>query len=375
MKKIAMVSTWLIPCGVGLYTESLVNSLSKIAKVKVFAEKLIPPQVENPPLDSFIKVDYERCWVRGNGYANLQEKILEYKPDICHIQFVAGIFGSLDYQLNSPFQQFVANLRNAGIEIVMTLHDIPHRTPGSDELTQWYKNLKAKFIIMNTNMSAGLREWYPDSDINLIPLGTPMFTPIEKSIARKQLGLKEEDFIMSQIGFYGVDKDMLGIVKAIPNINIPNFKLIFAGGFHPLASPIHRPHVRECMISAMQNKITNKVIFINKILSEEEINLYASASDFLILNQDMIFGSSTSASAHRILCAGKPIVMSLSPKLGEFLHNIHCIKTSPDKIAETVNKLYIDKELQKKLSSTIVDYAKKTSFDVIAEKHLGVYNK
>jgi glycosyltransferase involved in cell wall biosynthesis len=373
--RIAYVSTYRCSCGVGIYLEELANSESKLAEVKVFAEKLIPPQVENPPLDPTINVDYERCWLRGEGYTTLQEKILEYKPDVCHIQFVAGIFGSLDYELNSPFQKFCKALRDANIQIVMTLHDIPQHMPQQTNLGKWYKNLNAKFIIMNIEMSAGLREWEPSLDINLIPLGTPMFTPIDKLEARKKLGLKEEDFIMTQVGFYGIDKGMLDIVKAVPNVNIPNFKLAFAGGFHPLASPVHKPHVLECMKFAIQNKITNKVIFVNKILPEDEINLWASASDFLILNQQMVFGSSTSASAHRILCAGKPVIMSQSPKLSEFLNGIHCVKTSTEQISENVNKLYLDKVLQEKISKNALEYGKKTSFDVIALKHMEVYKK
>ncbi len=375
MTRIAMVSTFRISCGVGIYCEELVNSLSKIADVKVFAEKLIGDQKENESLDSSIKIDYIRCWQRGSDYKELQQKILECVPDTCHIQYVAGVFGTLDYKIDSPFQKFVEALRNAGIKIVLTLHDIPHHDHGSTELMQWYKNLQAKFIIMNIDMSAILREWYPDADINLIPLGTPIFTTIPTIEAKKKLGLNENDFIMTQVGFFGIDKGMLGIVKAVPNINIPNFKLVFAGGFHPLASPIHKPHVLECMKFAILNKITNKVVFVNKILSEDEINLWASASDFLILNQEMIFGASTSASAHRILCAGKPVIMSQSGKLSEFIHGIHCVKTYPEDISKTINSLFADKTLQETLSKNVVEYAKKTSFEIVAKKHLEVYLK
>ena len=42
--KVAIVSTFRVMCGIGLYTENLVNELSKLTELKVFAETLEPPQ-------------------------------------------------------------------------------------------------------------------------------------------------------------------------------------------------------------------------------------------------------------------------------------------------------------------------------------------
>lgn len=368
-----MVSTWKTHCGVALYTERLCNELSLLTDLKIFAEELIPPQTETKPLNPFII--YNRCWKRYQGYETLQKKLLDYKPDIVHIQYVAGVYNELAYKPNSPFQKFIAVLRKNNIKIVLTLHDIPPWYPPLPQLSEWYKNLKAKFIVSNIDMSAGLREYYEKADINLIPLGTPHSIPIEQHEARKKLKVNTDDFLLTQVGFYGIDKGMLEIIKAAPDISIPNFKLVFAGGFHPLTVPIHRAHLKECIKTAIKLGLTKKIIFLNKILSEEEIDLWASASNFLILNQQMIFGASSSASAHRILPFGKPIIMSQSPKLSEFFHGIHCIKAEPNKISESVMKLYEDKELQKTLSDNAVKYAKKTSFKFVAEKHLEVYQK
>lgn len=373
--KVAMVSTYRTQCGVGLYCEDLSYELAKLCDYKVFAEELTLPQTETSPLKTDINVNYERCWKRYQGYETLQQKLLEFKPDIVHFQFVAGVYNELAYQPKGPFQQFATALRNGGAKLVFTLHDIPQYFPNQEQLVEWYRNLKARYIVMTGDMSTSLHEWNPDGDITIIPLGTPVFKPYEIGKARKQLKINESDFLMTQIGFLGADKGMLDIIKAIPNINIPNFKLAFAGGFHPLASQIHKPYVAECMKTAIKLGVVPKIIFLGKILSEEEINLWASASNFLILNQEMIFGSSTSASAHRILFSGKPIIMSQSPKLSEFIHEIQCVKTFPDKITETVNKLYENKVLQNKISLGALEHGKKTTFEVIAKKHLEVYSK
>lgn len=363
--KIAHISTYRVSCGVGIYLEQLVNSLSTLCENKVFAETIIPPQVENEPLDKSIKIPYERCWTRNCGYDLLEKKLLEYKPDIAHFQFVSGVYSELAYAPNSPFQQFLAKLRANGISLSFTFHDIPEFFDQATQLKEWYKNLQAKFFVMNPAMLEGIKKWYPEADVSLIPLGTPTLNV---------LAVKRNDyFTITQVGFYGTDKGMLDIVKAIPDIKIPNFKIVFAGGFHPLASPQHRPYVRECITTAIKLGVADKVVFVNKLLSENEVDEKILQSDLLILNQQMVFGYSTSASAHRILTAYKPIVMSQSPKLSEFKDGETCLKCSGDKIAETINKLYLDKQLCDELAKNAYDYGVSTSFDKIAKRHVEVY--
>jgi hypothetical protein len=375
--RVGIVSTFRVTCGVGIYCEQLSEELSKLCDLKIFAENLIPPQVENAPLGQS-PINYERCWLRGGNYESLQQKILEYKPDIVHVQFVSGLFSSLDYNPDSAFQKFISNLRVAGIKPVLTFHDIPeypHYQGGNPQMQKWYEKLQAKFIVLNINMSACLREWYQQADITLIPLGTPFCKTYDKMEAREKLKLNKDDFILMQLGFYGVDKGMLEIIEALPNMKIPNLKLVFAGGFHPLTVDVHRQHVKECIVKALKLGVAKQIVFVNKLLTEDEMDLWGSASDMLILNHKLVFSHGGSASAHRILQFKKPIVMSDSPKLSEFIDKVQCVKTPSNRIAETVNGLYADKVLQEKISQGAYEHALKTSFKAVAEKHLEVYNK
>ena len=84
----------------------------------------------------------------------------------------------------------------------------------------------------------------------------------------------------------------------------------------------------------------------------------------------MVFGYSTSASAHRILTAKRPIVMSKSPKLSEFKDGEVCLKCDEDAIAETINKLYNDKTLRDRLADNAYNYGLSTTFDKIAKRHV-----
>ena len=371
--KVAVVSTFRTMCGIALYTENLTNDLSKLIELKVFAEGLEPPQTEIGPINKDVHINFERCWRRYQGFGEVQKKILEYSPDIIHIQFVAGIYNELSFIPNSPFQKFVESLRNRGIKIVITLHDAPNNFPNPTQLLQWYKNLNAHFIGINNEMVGGLKKWYPNAQATVIPIGSILFKPYDKNEARKILKLNENDFILTQIGFYGADKGMLEIIQALPKISIPNFKLAFAGGFHPLATPFYKPYVGDCIKTAIKLGVANKVIFVGRLLSEDEINLWASATDFLIVNLKSIFGYSGSASIKRTLIAGKPTLIGDDSRLSEFKDGVNCIKISQGNIAEKVMWLYNNKEIQKVIIDGALQYAKETTFDIVAQKHLDVY--
>ena len=366
--KVAQISTFRTECGVGKYCEEISGELSKLVELKVFAEILSPPQTETEPIKGSEDVNFERCWQRYHGYDNLQQKILEYKPDICHIQFVSGLFSSLDYDPNSQLQKFVKTLHQNGIKTVFTFHDVPEFFNNAPQLGQWYANLKSSFIVMNPSQVQGLKKWYPNADIHEIPLGTPIIDHV-KNWSKKPIENTGE-FWITQVGFYGIDKGMLGIIKAIPNIKIPKLRVIFAGGFHPLASPQHRPYVYECIKTAVKLGVQDKITFVNKLLSEDEIDKWTLQSNFLILNQQMVFGYSTSASAHRILTASLPIIMSNSPKLSEFENGKVCLKCDESQISETINNLYDDKVIMRpKLAKGAYNYGLSTTFDKIAKLH------
>jgi glycosyltransferase involved in cell wall biosynthesis len=362
-------------CGIALYIENLVNDLSKLTELEVFAEILELPQTELEPLNKDINISFERCWRRYEGFENLEKKIIEYSPDIVHIQFVAGIFNELSFNPNSLFQNFVSNLRKHNIKIVITLHDAPGDFPNPAQLLRWYKNLNAKFIGINNEMVGGLKRWYPNADASVIPIGSIYFKPHNKKEARKILKLNEDDFILTQIGFYGADKGMLEIINVVSQITIPNFKLVFAGGFHPLASPIYKPYIQNCIKTVIKMGIVNKVNFVGRLLSEEEINLWASATDFLIVNLKSIFGYSGSASIKRTLWAGKPLLIGDDSRLSEFKDGVNCLKISDANIAEKITWLYNNKEIQKTIIEGALKYAEETTFDIIAKKHLEVYEE
>ena len=373
--KIAIISTFRTHCGIAFNTEYVANELTKLVDLKIFAEKIFPPFTEIPPKDDTIKLNYERCWKRGENFKELEKKISEFSPDVVHFNFTGGIYNEF-YEPFGPFQNFVSELRNKKIKIVLTLQDVLDYFPQNfQRLSLWYKKLQAKFIVMNQDMVNALQQWYPEGKENviLIPHGCPKFPLISTSDARKSLEISSQDFLLSSFGFYGPYKGMDKIINAIPKIDIPNFKVIFVGGFHELSEYIHRKHINDCIKLAIKLNVSNKVIFLNKLILADEFGLWCSASDFIISLQEMVYVRVASSSVHIGLSFGKPHIMGNNPRYSVFVDGTHCIKTDENKIAETIMSLYNNKDLQNKISRGAFEYAQENSFEMVAKKYLEVY--
>jgi glycosyltransferase involved in cell wall biosynthesis len=184
---------------------------------------------------------------------------------------------------------------------------------------------------------------------------------------------------LTQIGFYGQDKGMLPLIESLPKIlkDIPNAKLIFAGSLHPLSPLVHRQYMEKCMKTAFRLGLQDKVIFTGEFLSEQKINQYLSATDFVVINHQQVFGLvSASASAHRVLCSERPILMNdEDTRLSEYEDGIHCLKMSNSNIADKILELCYSKELQQKLIKEAKEYGLSSSFRNIAERTREVYEE
>jgi len=196
--------------------------------------------------------------------------------------------------------------------------------------------------------------------------------------ARQNLNLKSSDFILSTFGFYGPNKGMLNIINAIPNINIPNFKVAFIGGFPPLSTYIHKSYIQDCIKQSIKLGVTDKIIFLNKLVLAKDIGLWCAATNFIISLQEeiqSIYVHVESSSVHLGLSSSKPIIMENNPRFSTFTDGKDCIKISEDKIAETLNNLYKDKLLQNVISAGAHNYSNQTTFKIIAQKYMELYEK
>ena len=375
--KVGMITTWRVPCGVAKYTEKLCDKLSKLVDLKVYAEVVHQQSHEDPKIAEN-PIPYVRCWKRGEPLDKLYYSIVDDLPNIVHIQFESAMYNENMFAPKTYLTKLLDKLHKAGIKTVLTLHNVPAFNP-TVLYGGWYEHVNSHFIVTNKLMEKELKKWYKDAKITVIPLGSTIFQPTDKYVARKKLELPQQKYIILQFGFYGYDKGMLPLIEAVPTIlkDIPDAILVFAGSIHPLAPQIHKDYLHKCIQTAYKLRLQGKVMFTGRFLTEEETNLWLSASDIIAINHQYVFGLySSSASAHRVLCSNVPIIMnSQDVRLSEFQDKVNCLKATNTELATKIVELSRDQELQRKIVSGALKYAYQTSFKSIAESHLGVYKK
>ena len=377
--KIAMVSTWKAKCGVGEYCERLCNALSKDVELKIISEMT---SKELPSINPEIVIPYVRCYIRGGAYDGTLKNILEFNPDLVHIQFESSMYQE-SYNPNGLYMQFLDSLHQNGFKTVMTFHNIiPKPNWFNDEIkqiTNWYNGLGSKIICGNEATTQEFLKWSPKGDATTILLGSTIFDFIPRSEAISKLMLDKDNIYIVQPGFFGGDKGMVRLVKAMPEIlkKYPQAKLVFAGGLHPFAPEAWKIHTRDCIKEILKLKLTDSILPLGRFVDETELNLWLGAANIVMLNYHWVSGLySTSASSHRVLCANRPIIMnSEDVRLTEYIDGINCCKTDDTHLVDSIFKCLEDKSYAEKISAGALAYAHETTFEKIADKHLLIYKE
>jgi glycosyltransferase involved in cell wall biosynthesis len=377
--KVAIISTYRCACGVAKYTEELCNDLSTLCELKIFAEH---SQQELEPINPNVNISYERCYIRGEPFDNLYQKILEYKPEVVHTQFETSMQNeSYSYSHPSFFLNFLRELQKSQFKTVITFHTIlPHPDFSNSEIqeiTSWYSNLNSKAIVGNETVKKELLKWNPNADVTAIPLGSTLFNAISKTEAAEKLNMDKDKIYIVQPGFYGADKGMVQLVRlmsSLTKIN-PNIKLVFAGGLHPMAPEAWRQHTRDCIKEIIKLKLTNNIIMLGRFVPENELNLWLGLSDVVMQNYHWVSRLySASANGHRLLCCERPIVMNAQDvRLSEFVNDVHCAKADDSNMEQVVLKCLENKVYAKKISEGALKYAHETTFEFVAKKHMDLY--
>ncbi len=128
---------------------------------------------------------------------------------------------------------------------------------------------------------------YYDADpsrITIIPCGfnPSEFHCINKSEARTALGLKEDEFILLQLGRMVPRKGVDNVVMALSHLkDNANIKLLVVGGESEEPDPLLTPEINRLYNLAKETGVENKVTFTGK-RSRKVLKYYYSAADVFI---------------------------------------------------------------------------------------------
>lgn len=243
------------------------------------------------------------------------------------------------------------------------------------EYLQYIREIDADYDvhIVHTVVQKTWLSKYVSKPVFLIPHGTLLWDPVPASEAKEKLGLPVDMKIAFVFGFAADNKGLDEITSVAKKINIPNFSLVMSAGVNTAskAAEEYTGHIRDFLMRTTRD--TN-VMVLGKYLTEEEINLWASAADVLIFNyKTPPYVGSASGAMKRVLAAGKPIICVNDNRLEELVEGQHCLKFHAgnlDEFARCITTLLSDKEMSDKLGKNCRTLAEQTSWDMTAEKLL-----
>ncbi len=307
--KIVLASTWNINCGIATYARYLFDSLDKIS----------PGSFTVNPIDEGV------LRYRGTG-------------KLTHLQHEFGI---------------VPEPPKIKSKLIVTWHTVSKRTYEAIEEYEYDYNVVAYIV------HTGHARHNIDSSIDVwaVPHGSTLIPEMKKEDARRLLGINIDMPIGFVFGFQSGDKNYQRLIDAARNTGI---HLIISGAPHHVASSISIPNDKN-------------VTFINRFLVENEVNLYASASDMLLFDYAAKDHFSVSGAMHRIIGSGRPVICSDVNHFIDIKNGENCLKFKDRKGLEKCIKNALENGEQ--LGIAARNYAQRTSWENVARRHIEIYKR
>lgn len=313
-KSVTLVSTWKIRCGIATYTEYLAREINKLG--------LCP------------------------NIVSVNDGIPDNKVTgkIVHLQHEFGI---------------MPKLIKTDSRILVTWHTVTSNIGLT--IGQFEKNGNiAGHIVHSREIADYLKTLNRRGNIHVIDHGSKIIAQIAKEEARQllgteMLGIKHDDKFGFVFGFQSRDKKYDELVAASHRLGI---KLVISGAPHECG------HTSDVAIK-------DNVVFLFRYLNDTEIDLWALASNILLFDYEKQKHYSVSGAMHRIIGAGRPVVCSRTNHFTDVRENEDVLKFDGQK--ELEQKIEEGLGDSQKLGKCALEYAKNSSWQNAARKHLDLY--
>ncbi len=280
-KKIAYISTFYpYRGGIAQFNALLYNELIKEYKVNAYTFKrqypdfLFPGQTQLvQPGDNAQAVDSIRLLDTINPftYISSASKIKDFAPDIIINKFWMPFFApSLGYISKS--------LSNIGTKSISILDNvIPHEKRFGDiQLIKYFLNRTDAFIVMSKAVESDLLSLKPNAKYKFLehPLYNHFGEKINKLSAREKLNIPKNQKVLL---FFGFIRDYKGLDLLIDALKyLPEDYVILIAGESYGSFDKYTEQLQK-------NKLSDRVHQFVRYISDDEVPLFFSASDLLVL--------------------------------------------------------------------------------------------
>ena len=310
---VALVSTWGIQCGIATYTKYLYDAIKKV--------------------DAQFPL----------GIHPISEGIDDVRGRIVHYQHEYGI---------------IPKVPRSRSKVIITFHSVPQDIGST--LAAYEKQLNVVAYVAHFQESKDIISAGTEKDVWLIPHGSKIIPgandPAVKEYFRKLIDIPELPCAF-MFGFQSDNKNYAMVTQACEKAGI---KLIISGAVND--------HVNyKGNIGCGRDNIV-----LGRFLSETEVDLYALASDILLFQTNPLEHYSCSGALHRVIGAGRPVICNRVNHYSDLIEGHDCLKFDGEE--ELVQKI-LEVEQKEELGRKALEYAEKTSWEIVAKKHMEMYQK
>ena len=382
-----------------MYASKLVTGLGNYLKIVVISNKNGQDEFA---LDARLRII--RSWNRASPLYifEILKAVAEESPNIVHIQHEYLAYGPRKYSILFPVLLLLLRLLRK--PIVLTMHSVVRRNKLTDDFffvhqtgrrfatikkaimivfTKTIVNLSDAAIVHNDYMRKALVQDYGIGQDNtvVIPHGVDShLTGKNVFEAKKELGLSQKHVLLF-FGFVIPGKGLEVLIKSFSEVSqkISNMILVIAGQYHPRLSREFPRYLGTIEKLIRDLKLGDRVIFENRFISNQRLQLYISAADIVAFpyTDDSILGASGALAT----CAsqGKVVIVTRIPRfVSELKNDVNAIIVEPNnesQLVEAILRASGDSRLREKLQRNLRTYALEKSWDAISLSTFELYSK
>ncbi len=356
-----LVTTWDARCGIAAYSAFLVAELKKHVKIRIV--EVSDAHVFSP---YFLILGYRT----GKS------------PNLIHVQFAYGMFGSLPLGKNKSLSAFTALLFYIGLafsnnRVITTFHEVMKTIHAGGRVGLVYVKLMNKIICITSDLivvhtresKEVMQKNYSvaESRIRIIPMGCyehPQF--LDKEECKRKLGLSGKR-VITLPGFASRRKGYDLVVELLPSLD-QDIQLLIAGGAR---NDDDRVFCKELKTLAQRHNCLNRITFDDSFPITDTI---MNATDIAILP----YRIATESMILRHLVAYRiPTITSDLPVFREINGEYSCIclfqGDNKEDLKTKIVSLLSDEKRRDFLKQQCQKMWNETKWGSIAQKHFETY--
>jgi glycosyltransferase involved in cell wall biosynthesis len=361
-------------CGIAAYAKHLVDAISTFCARAVTSPAVIAVNDRGGLYDYEIRV---KSQIDANDFQSY-EKAAQYvnasDVDVVNLQHEYGIFGG-------EWGEYVTDLlQRTKKPVVTTLHTVLEKPdPGARAVLERILE-HSDFVVVMAQAGVGILErlYGGHADrIRYIPHGCPNVPYIGTAMTKTILGLKERA-VLSTFGLLSRGKGIEYVINALPQIVREHSSVLYLiiGETHPEVRKREGESYRQLLLDLVESLgLEKNVRFVNRFLSENELIRYLQATDVYVLpypNREQI----SSGTLSYALSTGKAIVTTPFLHAEEVISNgaaLECGFKDPNSIAECVNMLLKDDQVQQRFGRRAYEYSRAMIWPNVAMSYVNLF--